>query len=153
MGSIAVNKAGATMLLMGNEAVARGAIEAGIGVAAAYPGSPTSEVLPAIASVAKELNIQVIALSQLNRRVEDRHDKKPQLADLRESGAIEQDADVILFIYRDEVYNKSEDNPNRGKAEIIIGKQRNGPIGLITLTFLDRFATFGNYSPMEDYAY
>jgi replicative DNA helicase len=76
--------------------------------------------------------------------VEVRTDRRPQLSDLRESGAIKQDADVILFIYRDEVYNRSEDNPNRGKAEVIIGKQRNGPIGKIELAFIAKFTTFEN---------
>ena len=101
-----------------------------------------SEISRSLKAVAKELNIPVIAVSQLSRRTEERTGMRPQLSDLRESGAIEQDADLILFLYRDEVYNRAEDNPNRGKAEMIIGKQRNGPTGKIDLAFLSKFTTF-----------
>jgi replicative DNA helicase len=101
-----------------------------------------SEISRSLKAVAKELSIPVIAVSQLSRRTEERTGMRPQLSDLRESGAIEQDADLILFLYRDEVYNRAEDNPNRGKAEMIIGKQRNGPTGKIDLAFLSKFTTF-----------
>ena len=103
-----------------------------------------SEVSRSLKAMAKDLNVPVVAVSQLNRKVEDRHDKRPQLADLRESGAIEQDADVIVFIYRDEVYNPHTEE-NRNLAEIIVGKQRNGPTGYFKLTFqkeLTRFRSF-----------
>jgi replicative DNA helicase len=102
-----------------------------------------SDISRSLKALAKELSIPVISLSQLSRAVETRGgDKKPQLADLRESGAIEQDADVVMFVFREEVYRQTEEN--RGIAEILVRKQRNGPIGEVRLAFLDRYTRFEN---------
>ena len=103
-----------------------------------------SQITRSLKNLAKEIEVPIIALSQLSRAVENRSDRRPQLSDLRESGAIEQDADVVIFLYRPWVYSKEDDD--RGKAEIIVAKQRNGPTGLVEATFIDRFARFENMS-------
>jgi len=103
-----------------------------------------SEISRSLKALAKELDVPVMALSQLNRMLEQRNDKQPRLSDLRESGALEQDADVVAFIYRDEIYNSDENNPKKGTADILIRKNRNGPTGEATLTFLDSYTRFEN---------
>ncbi len=110
-----------------------------------------AEISRSLKGLAKEMDVPVIALSQLNRMLEQRAEKRPLLSDLRESGSLEQDADIVAFIYRDEVYNKEENNPNKGAAEIIIAKNRNGAVGKAHLTFIGKYTRFEN-ATIGDYA-
>jgi replicative DNA helicase len=102
-----------------------------------------SQISRALKLIARDLDVPVVALSQLSRAVEQRGDKRPQLSDLRESGSIEQDADLVMFIYRDEYYEK--DSEAKGEAELIVAKHRNGPLGTVQLTYLSRYTRFDNF--------
>lgn len=108
-----------------------------------------SEITRSLKALAMELGVPVVLLSQLNRKLGDRHGRRPRLDDLRDSGAIEEDADFIMFIYRDELYNTSDDNPEKGVAEFIVGKHKNGPTGVIKVAFLDKFTVFENLARID----
>ena len=107
-----------------------------------------AEISRALKILARELNVPILALSQLSRAVESRSDRRPMLSDLRDSGAIEQDADTVIFLYRDDYYN--EDSPQKGITEIIVGKQRNGPVGTAFLRFFNEYVKFGDYTNREE---
>jgi replicative DNA helicase len=110
-----------------------------------------SEISRSLKALAKEIDAPIVALSQLSRAVDQRPDKRPIMSDLRDSGAIEQDADVVLFLYREVVYKPDLPDDQRGIAELIVGKQRNGPTGIIKMTFLGRFTRFENYADQRGY--
>jgi replicative DNA helicase len=109
-----------------------------------------SEISRSVKALAKELQVPILALSQLSRKVEERNDKRPLMSDLRESGAIEQDADIILMMYREEYYKP--DTPDKGTAEVIIGKHRNGPTGTVKLTFMGEYTRFQNHASGGGYS-